>query len=58
MGIINEVSCHHPKVTKKEDFTKSSSMCLKGTCTNKEVFDKGRELLRKYDVKHIIKVYN
>lgn len=58
MGIINEVSCHHPKVTKKEDFTKSSSMCLKGTCINKEVFDKGHELLRKYDVKHIIKVYN
>ena len=52
MGIINEVSCHHPKITKKEDFTKSSSMCINGSCSNKEVFDKGYALLNKYNVKY------
>lgn len=58
MGIINEVSCHHPKIIKKEDFTKSSSMCLDGSCTNKEVFDKGYALLNKYNVKTDIRVFN
>ncbi len=51
MGIIKKISCHHPKVTKKEGFTKFSSMCLNEPWKNKEVFDKGYTLLKLY--KHI-----